>query len=163
MKRVSASLGITHSVCRIPESHPHASDCSTLGDGIMLSRFTHTLSQFYQGLSPEFAAPSFQKCHFPTPSHSVVTAFWPRMPLLHAPRSPNELADAGAEPRKNVEQLRWRIDNHDIEVLRSTLLLKRRGGPLPSKNDCLIAYLAAVLNDSRSDPVQQVTNVMSVS
>ena len=131
----------------------------------MLSRFTHTLSQFYQGLSPEFAAPSFQKRHFPTPSHFVVAEFWPRMPHLHATRNPNERADADAdaESRINVEQMRWRINIHDIEALRSTLFLKRRGGPLPSKNDCLIAYLVAVLNDSRSDPVQQVTNAMSVS
>ena len=129
----------------------------------MLLRFTHTLSRFYQGLSPEFTAPTFQKRHFPTPSHSVVAEFWPCMPHLHVTRDPNERANAGAESRKNVEQMRWRIDSHDIEALRSTLSLKRRGGPLPSKNDCLIAYLAAVLNDSRSDPVQQVTNVMSVS
>ena len=159
MKHVSASLGITHLVCRIPESASHASDCSTLGDGIMLSRFTHTLSQFYQGLSPEFAPPSFRKRHFPTPSHSVMAEFWPRMPYLHSNRGSNERG----ESRKNVEQVRWRIDSRDIEVLRSTLSLTRRGGPLPSKNDCLIAYLVAILNDSRSNPVHQVTNVMSVS
>ena len=159
MKRVSASLGITRLVCRIPESHSHTSDCSTLGDASLLLRFMHTVSQFYQGLSPEFAAPTFQKRHFPTPSHSVVAEFWPRMPYLHPNRGSNERG----ESRKNVEQVRWRIDSRDIEVLRSTLSLKRRGGPLPSKNDCLIAYLVAVLNDSRSNPVHQVTNVMSVS
>jgi hypothetical protein len=127
----------------------------------MLSRFLHTLSQLYQGLSPEFSAPTFKKHHFPTPSHSVVTKIWPLMPLLHPTCHVDE--PAHAEWRRNVEIVRWRIDNHDLEELRSVLSSKKQNGPFLSRNDCLIAYLVSVLNYNRNNPVQKVTSVISVS
>ena len=156
MKRVLVPLGTTHLVRRCSESDLHVSDCSTQGDGILLSRFLHTLSQFYQGLSPEFSAPTFKKYHFPTPSHSVVAKVWP--PLLH----PTCHIDEHAEWRRNVEIVRWHVDNHDLEELRSVLSSKRQNTFL-SKNDCLIAYLVSVLNYNQSIPVQKVTSIISVS
>jgi hypothetical protein len=160
MKRVLVPLGTTHLVRRCSESDSHTSDCSTQGDGIMLSRFLHTLSQIYQGLSPTFAAPTFEKHHFPTPSHSAVTEFLrARMPPLRA----TDHEPAQAESRKNVEIVSWRIDNHDIEELRSALSSKRQNGPFLSKHACLVAYLVSVLNYNRSNPVEEVTSVISVS
>ena len=163
MKRALVPLGTTHSVRRCFEYDSHTSDYSTQGDGIMMSRFLHTLSQIYQCLSPEFAAPTFEKYHFPTPSHAAVTEYLrARMPPLHATSSHfNELAQV--ESRGDVEIVRWRIDNHDIEKLRSVLSPKRQNGPFLSKHNCLIAYLVSVLNHNRRNPVQKVTSVISVS
>ena len=126
----------------------------------MLLRFMHTLSQFYQGLPSESTVPTFEKYHFPTPSHSVVAEFWPRMPRLHATCDFNELVRAPS--RKDFEVVRWRIDNDDIEELRSVLSCKRQDGPLFSKQDCLVAYVVAALNHNTGNPVQMVTQVASV-
>ena len=127
----------------------------------MMSRFLHTLSQFYQGRSPEFGAPTFEKHHFPTPSHSVVAEFWPRMPHLHVTFHSNE--HGYAESQKNIEIVRWRIDSRDIEELRSVLSSRRQNDMFLSKHDCLIAYFVSVLNYNRSNPVQKVTSITSVS
>ena len=162
MKHVLVSLGITHLVRSFSESHSHASDYSTLGDASFILRCMHTLSQFYQGLPSEFAVPTFKKHHFPTPSHSVVNEFWPRMPRLHATCDFNELARAPS--RKDFEIVRWRIDNDDIEELRSVLSSKKQDpdGPLLSKQDCLVAYVVAALNHNTGNPMQMVTYVASV-
>ena len=152
-------LGITPLVRCCCKSNSHTSDCSTLGDGTVLFRFLHTLSQFYQGLSPEFATPSFKKYHFPTPSYSVVAEFWPRIPHLHKPYD----FGAPAKPSKSCEHMRWRINSCDIEDLYSAISSKKQSGPSLSKQDCITAYLVAVLNHNRSNPVQKVINITSVS
>lgn len=120
----------------------------------------HTVSQFYQGLPLQYAAPTFRKHHFPTPSSSIVAEYWPRMPHLHETCSFSELGERYAEVLKNVEHLRWRFETHDLAELRSAL--SQNEGYL-SKQDCLIAYLVAILNDNGSTPVQKVTNTFSVS
>lgn len=124
-------------------------------------RCMHTFSQFYQGLSQEFASPTFQKYHFPTPSRSVVAEFWARMPYLHATRQLS--ASAYAEWHSNLDHVRWQMDKHDLAELRSALSLRRQNGPLPSRQDCLIAYLVSVLNYSRRTRVRKVTNTISAS
>lgn len=82
MKHVLDSLGIIHWFVPVPnrsrsESYSHVSDCSVLGDGSMIFRCSHTLSQFYQDLSQEFPTPTLPRYRFPgpAPSRSVVAEF----------------------------------------------------------------------------------------
>ena len=127
----------------------------------MLSRFIHTLSQFYQGLSPEFAPPTFKKHHFPTLSHSTVAVFSSLM-YMHPPSPLNEVSSARS--CKDLGHLMWRIDNHDLEQLRSALSAHVENKKLLSKHDCLVAYLVATLNCNQISPIQKVwivTNVRS--
>jgi len=134
-----------------------------LGDAILLSRFMHTLSQFYQGLPLQYAAPTFKKQHFPTPSCSISDEFWPHIPHLHDTCFFNELGEIFAESRKNVEHLKWRFESHDLSEFRSALASHGQDETFLSKHDCLTAYLVAILNHHRSMPVQKVTNASSVS
>ena len=131
----------------------------------MLSRFTHTLSQFYQGLPLQCAAPTFKKHHFPTPSCSILAEFWPRVPHLHDTCFFSELGEICAKARKNVEHLRWRFESPDLSALRSAISSHGSGQDeiSLSKQDCLTAYLVAILNHNRCMPVQKVTNMSSVS
>ena len=123
----------------------------------------HTLSQFYQDLPEKYAAPTFKKYYFPIPSCSTLAEFWPRMPHYHRTCLFSDLGKIAAESCRTVEQLKWRFDNHDLTELRSVLSSHAQNGISLSKQDCLTAYLVALLNHNRSIPVQKVTNVSSVS
>ena len=159
MKPVLVSLGITHLVCCFSKSYFHASHCSTSGDAIMLSRFIHTLSQFYQGLSPEFAPPTFKKHHFPMLSRSIAAVYSSLM-LIHPPSACDKVPFAGSH--NGLGHLMWRINNHDLERLRSTLSAHVENKKLLSKHDCLVAYIIAILNYNRVSPIQKVWIVSSV-
>lgn len=128
----------------------------------MLSRFTHALSQLYQDLPLEHAAPTFKKCHFPVPASSVSAEFWPLMPHLHDSRPFNELGEIFAKLYKDVEHLKWRFDTDELTALRS-MLSSRQEGKCLSTQDCLSAYLVTVLNHNTSTPIQNVRNASSVS
>ncbi|KAG9318308.1 hypothetical protein JVU11DRAFT_392 [Chiua virens] len=135
-------------------------DIPSIGDSITLSHFMHALSQFYQGVSLKYPAPTFRKHHFPTPSPSLSAEYWPRMPHLHKSCVFSELAEIFYESCRDAEHLRWRFDNHDLADLR--LMLSSQKETYLSKQDCLIAYIVAVLNYHKSVPVQKVTNTSSV-
>ncbi|KIK96743.1 hypothetical protein PAXRUDRAFT_137800 [Paxillus rubicundulus Ve08.2h10] len=70
----------------------------------------------------------------------------------------SELGAIYAEASKGVEHLRWRLDSDELRELRSAL--SSVGNSL-SVHDCLTAYIVAVLNYNRSEPVHHVTNVSS--
>ncbi|KIJ17244.1 hypothetical protein PAXINDRAFT_73360 [Paxillus involutus ATCC 200175] len=70
----------------------------------------------------------------------------------------SELGAIYAEASKGVENLRWRLDGDELRDLRSAL--SSLGNSL-SVHDCLTAYIVAVLNYNRSEPVHHVTNVNS--
>ena len=123
----------------------------------------HTFSQFYQALPLQYAAPTFKKHHFSTPSCSIIAEFWPRMPRLHEDCFFSEFGEIFAESCKNLEHLRWRFESHDLSELRSALSSHGQGEICLSKQDCLTAYLVAILNHNKNVPVQQVTNASSVS
>ncbi|KAF9228603.1 hypothetical protein BS17DRAFT_691191 [Gyrodon lividus] len=121
----------------------------------------HALSQFYQGLSPEFQSPTFKKHVFSVPSQSVMADFLSRMPhLLHCYPF-NELGAIYAEASKGVEHLKWRLHSDELRDLRVALSSDGQKGHSLSVHDCLTAYIVAVLNRNRSEPVQQVTNASS--
>lgn len=164
MRYVLVPPGITRLVRSCSESRLHVSDYLTLGDGTIMVHCLHTFSQIYQGLSQEFADPTFQKYHFPTPPRSVVAEFWPRMPYNHASHqmSGSEYAEYLGSHR-NFGYLRWRIDSHDLRELRSVAPSKRQDNRSPSRQDCLIAYLVTILNQNRSTPLQKVTNMITVN
>ena len=87
--------------------------------------------------------------------------FWPRMPQFHNTPPLTELGEVHAESYNNDEHLKWRFDSHDLAELRLTLSGQK--GTYLSKQDCLTAYLVAILNYNRSIPVQNVVSVSSVS
>ncbi|KAF9239607.1 hypothetical protein BU15DRAFT_46596 [Melanogaster broomeanus] len=122
----------------------------------------HTLSQFYQGLSPEFRSPTFKKHVFSAPSESVMTEFHICMRHLLHPYPFNELGAVYAEASQGVEHMRCRLDGDELRELRSTLSdsCGQRGISL-STNDSLTAYIVAVLNYNRIEPVQYVTHASS--
>jgi len=132
----------------------------TLGDAITLSRFMHALSQLYQGLPLEHAAPTFKKYQFPVPTSSVSAEFWPLMPQLHKSCSVNEVIEKYVELFKDLEHLKWRFSVDDLTTLRSTLSYGQEGKYL-STQDCLSAYLVTVLNHNTSTPIRSVRNVSS--
>ena len=84
------------------------------------------------------------------------------MSRLHASCDFNELVRDPSRKDTDLGVVRWRIDNDDIEELRSVLSSRKQDGPFLSKQDCLVAYVVAALNHSTGNPVQMVTYVASV-
>ncbi|KAH7889859.1 hypothetical protein F5I97DRAFT_603544 [Phlebopus sp. FC_14] len=118
----------------------------------------HTLSQFYQGLSPEFGLPTFKKHVFPPPSESVIAQYRCLMPHLLDAYPFTELEKLYAEASEGVEHLSWRLNGDEIEQLRSSL---SSDGALLSIHDCLTAYLVVVLNCNKDVPIRTATNASS--
>ena len=85
------------------------------------------------------------------------------MPRLHEDCFFSEFGEMFADSCNNSEYLRWRFENHDLSELRSALSPHGQDETSLSKQDCLTAYLVAILNHNRNMPVQMVTNTSSVS
>lgn len=155
------SLGITHLVHHLCLYRLRPSDRSTLGDANLLSRFMHTLSQFYQGLPQLYPPPTFKRYYFPTPSASMSAKFWPQLTHLHHPCLLTEFVPVYVDFLQKYQHLKWRFDTHDLDELRS--ILSSREERYLSKQDCLSAHIVAVLNRHTSEPVRTIANVSDVS
>ena len=110
-----------------------------------------------------YPSPTFQKYYFPKPSSTVLAEFWPRLPHMHITRHLSEFAEEYAKFCRDFQNLKWRVDKHDLAELRSILSSRGQNENRLSQQDCLSAYVVAVWNHTRGTPVQSILNVCSVS
>lgn len=129
----------------------------TLGDAICMYRFMHTLSQLYQCKSPEFAPFVFRKHDFPPPSDDIAAKYHDKIRHLQHSCSPTELGAAFLEANAGVRNFQWRLSSE--ELLRLRTIVSGSVHQSLSTQDCLTAYVVAVLNLVQEKPIGIVTNV----
>ena len=131
------------------------------GDATSLFRFTHTLSQFYQNKTPQFAGPSFKKHVFPPPSQAIATEYYPHTRHMHDAYPIAELGPKYAEFSKGVENVQWRFTGEELRRLHA--IISSNVKQTLTIQDCLTAYFATVLNRARKEPIARITYISNVS
>ncbi|KAI6035944.1 hypothetical protein BKA83DRAFT_4485033 [Pisolithus microcarpus] len=111
----------------------------------------------YQCKSPEFAPFVFRKHDFPPPSDDIAAKYHDKIRHLQHSCSPTELGAAFLEANAGVQNFQWRLSSEELLRLRTIV-----GGSVHkslSTQDCLTAYVVAILNLVQERPIGIVTNV----
>ncbi|KAG1731459.1 uncharacterized protein EDB91DRAFT_1349320 [Suillus paluster] len=129
----------------------------TLGDATAFFRFTHTFSQFYQGLHPVYPSPTFEKPIFPQPSERTIEELRPLMSHLHEIYSDEELREKYSERVHTSERVDWSFERQGLEALCNSL--RQRSPSATSRlsiHDSLFAYVATVINRVLTTQIRKI-------
>lgn len=133
---------------------------ATIGDAATLLRFMQTLSHAYQEISlPK--PPTLVKHAFPTPSQELVERYKAAIPHLAQTYHQSELAAQYAGMNRDVARVDVRIAGLFLDRL-ANRVREQTGEARVSRQDCLTAYVATVLNQCGAGPIDTVTNAASV-
>ncbi|KAG0708341.1 hypothetical protein DFH29DRAFT_477290 [Suillus ampliporus] len=129
----------------------------TLGDATAFFRFTHTFSQFYQGLHPVYPSPTFEKPVFPQPSECTIEELRPSMSHLHETYSDEELHKKYSERVHTSERVDWSFEMQGLETLCNSL--RQRSPSATSRlsiHDSLFAYVATIMNRVLTSQIRKI-------
>ncbi|OJA12979.1 hypothetical protein AZE42_06528 [Rhizopogon vesiculosus] len=127
----------------------------TLGDATAFFRFTHALSQLYQGLHLVYPSPTFEKPSFPQPSECAIEELRSSMYHLHELYSEEELRLKYSERTHTSERVNWSFERQDLEALHDSLRQRSLTSRL-SIHDILFAYVATVLNRVLTSSIRMI-------
>jgi hypothetical protein len=135
-----------------------------LGDATTLLRFMRSLSQIYQNQPLLDPVPKFSKHSFdvPKPTAEEIAQQTPTMSHLACTYPPSEIGKKYAERNEGMVPIRVRWSVGVVEKLLGWVRGLEGSKVSLTRQDCITACVAVVLNLCRKDSVKKITNAAVV-